>query len=124
MPSGGRRPGQGRPKGSLNKRSMEIARDAAERGVTPLEVMLENMQFAREKLPALLQEIIKDQPLPEKFNLMAELQKYRVFAQEAAKDAAPYMHPRLANVAHSGPDGGPVQYEDVTVRLVRAETPK
>jgi len=31
-----------------------------------------------------------------------------------AKDAAPYMHPRLASMQHSGPNGGPIQTVDLT----------
>ena len=30
---------------------------------------------------------------------------------EAAKAAAPYVHPRLAAVEHSGPNGGPIQQD-------------
>lgn len=30
-------------------------------------------------------------------------------AFEAAKAAAPYMHPRLAAIEHSGPNGGPIE---------------
>jgi hypothetical protein len=37
---GGRRPGAGRPVGSKNQRKAEIARAAAEEGITPIEVML------------------------------------------------------------------------------------
>lgn len=101
MPSGGRRPGQGRPKGSLTKRTQAIALEAGERGITPLEVMLENMRFAHEKAEPLLMQIIKGKSLPEAFNLLGELLRYRSLAQEAAKDAAPYMHPRLASVEHA-----------------------
>jgi hypothetical protein len=41
---GGRRPGAGRPIGSKNQRSAEIARAAAESGITPIEVMLGTMR--------------------------------------------------------------------------------
>ena len=41
---GGRRPGAGRPVGSKNQRSAEIARAAAESGITPIEVMLGTMR--------------------------------------------------------------------------------
>ena len=30
---------------------------------------------------------------------------------EAAKAAAPYIHPRLAAVEHKGPKGGPIQHD-------------
>jgi len=73
---GGRRPGAGRPVGSKNQRTAEIARAAAESGITPIEVMLGTMRELWAK------------GMPE-----AKLQ-----AAEIAKDAAPYIHPRLASI--------------------------
>jgi hypothetical protein len=70
MPSGGRRPGQGRPKGSATKKSKEVRDRAALTGLTPLEVMIEAMRYY-------------------------EAQGNRDRASAIAKDAAPYMHPRL-----------------------------
>lgn len=37
---------------------------------------------------------------------------------EAAKAAAPYFAPRLAAVAHVGPDGGPIRHS-IEVRFIR-----
>jgi len=34
---------------------------------------------------------------------------------EAAKAAAPYIHPRLASIEHSGPNGGPIETESTSV---------
>ena len=73
---GGRRPRAGRPVGSKNQRSAEIARAAAESGITPIEVMLGTMR----ELWAL--------GTPEAKREAAEI----------AKDAAPYIHPRLASI--------------------------
>ena len=70
MPSGGARPGGGRPRGSATKKSKEIRDKAALTGVTPLEVMIEAMRFYK-------------------------AQGNRDRAAAIAKDAAPYMHPRL-----------------------------
>jgi len=78
---GGRRRGAGRPLGSKNRRTAEIARAAAESGFTPIEVMLGTMRE------------LWDQGTPE-----AKLQ-----AAEIAKDAAPYIHPRLASIDQTGP---------------------
>lgn len=41
---GGARPGAGRPAGSKNQRSADTARQAAEAGITPIEVMLNAMR--------------------------------------------------------------------------------
>jgi hypothetical protein len=35
-------------------------------------------------------------------------------AASIAKDAAPYMHAKLASVQHTGPRGGPIQTVDLT----------
>jgi hypothetical protein len=86
---GGARPGAGRKKGAATARTREIADKAASEGITPLEFMLQVMRTE----PSLELE-------------PKEAQAAVVLRFEAAKAAAPYMHPRLAAVEHSGPDGG------------------
>jgi len=73
---GGKRPGAGRPLGSKNQRTQEIARAAAASGITPIEVMLGAMRE------------LWDLGTPEAKREAAEI----------AKDAAPYVHPRLASI--------------------------
>lgn len=75
MPRGGKRPGAGRPVSEATKKRRDIAEKALEMGVTPLDVMLGAM---REALG----------PDPLKPNWAA--------AQVFARDAAPYVHPKLA----------------------------
>ena len=76
MGRGGARPGAGRPPGSTNQRSAEIARQASEAGITPIEVMLSAMrQLWEEGTSTSIRE-----------------------AARIAKDAAPYVHPRLASI--------------------------
>jgi hypothetical protein len=73
---GGKRPGAGRPRGSKNQRSAEIAQQAIEAGITPIEVMLTAMRdFWAEGTPEAKRE-----------------------AAIIARHAAPYIHPRLANI--------------------------
>lgn len=86
MARGGRRPGAGRPKGAANKRTREIADKAAGEGLTPLEYMLQ---------------ILRDETNSVESRF------------EAAKAAAPYVHPRLSSVEASGKDGGPLVLEIV-----------
>lgn len=96
---GGARKGAGRKPGSANTKTREIADRAAEEGITPLEVMLDNMRFAYSEAGGLLAKLLTAGADPtEAFDQFKELLKYRGMAQEAAKDAAPYMHPRLASV--------------------------
>ena len=73
---GGARSGAGRPVGSKNQRSAEVARKAVEAGMTPIEVMLTAMRD------------LWDEGTSE-----AKREAARI-----AKDAAPYVHPRLASI--------------------------
>jgi hypothetical protein len=68
--NGGRRPGAGRPRGSRNRRTRE-AIAAAEQGVTPLNYLLQVMWDPKNDTAARL---------------------------EAAKAAAPYVHPKLSSI--------------------------
>lgn len=88
---GGARPGSGRKKGSANKRTREIADRAAEEGITPLEYMLELMRAP------------SDHEDP-KIQAVRETMRF-----EAAKAAAPYIHPKLAAIKHTSADGKPLQ---------------
>jgi len=83
---GGARAGAGRKKGAATEKTREIAdREMSGGELTPLEYMLQVMRTEpREDLDA------KD--------FMASVS----LRFEAAKAAAPYMHPRLAAVEHSG----------------------
>lgn len=89
---GGRRAGAGRKPGSVTKKTREIAEKAVEAGITPLEVMLEAMNA---------------------FRGMGDLEKAAAFA----KDAAPYMHAKLAAVEHTGRDGGAIEH-GVTLNII------
>jgi hypothetical protein len=86
---GGKRQGAGRKRGALSKKTQEIAAKASAEGITPLEVMVGAMREAWER-------------------------NDREAAARYAKDAAPYMHPRLAAVEHTGKDGKDLIPETVT----------
>jgi hypothetical protein len=89
-------PGSGRRPGSKNKRSLQIERAVALTGKTPLEVMLEGMRFYFEA---------------------GDLDRAAAFA----KDAAPYIHPRMAAIEVGGKPGAlPIETKDVSsVELAR-----
>lgn len=84
---GGSRKGAGRKPGSVTTKTRAIAEAAMAEGITPLEYMLEVMRRA------------SDHEDP-KIQVQREAMRF-----EAAKAAAPYIHPRLASVEHSGKDG-------------------
>jgi len=88
----------GRTKGTLNRRTAAIKAvmdEGALEGITPLEVMLGAMRDAWEKGD-------------------------KAQAANFAKDAAPYLHPRLANVQHSGDAENPVE----TVTRIELTSPE
>ena len=95
---GGARPGAGRKKGAATQKTREIADREAENGLTPLEYMLQVMRTE----PSL--------ELEPRDLLNATSLRF-----EAAKAAAPYMHPRLAAVEHSGPEGGAIEHSIAVV---------
>lgn len=105
---GGRRPGAGRKKGSATKRTRDIADQAAREGITPLEVMLKTMQA----LVATAERVARSKAKPAKGTPLAL--DLMLAASGVAKDAAPYMHPRLSAVEHSGPAKGPIQSISMT----------
>lgn len=106
MARGGKRPGAGRKKNAPNKATaLRQARIAAS-GITPLDVMIQDMRFHYD----LYQEAMANRDLA---TAKTELKE----ARDAAKDAAPYTHPRLAAVEHMGKGGGPIEYSDAKERL-------
>ena len=86
---GGKRPGAGRKRGSLSKKTTEVAVRAIEGGITPLEVLLKSMRAA-------WQANDKDK------------------ACQWAERAAPYVHARLAAVEHSGNAAKPLAFEVIS----------
>jgi hypothetical protein len=103
---GGARPGSGRKPGEANKRSQEIAARAQVEGITPLEVMLRAMREHVDHADALHAQAAEAEAAALIGDCDADLPaKMRRAAREAigqastlAKDAAPYMHARLAQV--------------------------
>lgn len=88
MPSGGKREGAGRKAGSVTKRTREVADRAMSEGLTPLEYML---------------------------GILRDVNAEPGRRDWAAEKAAPYVHPKLAAVEHTGKDGGPVSFVFKTV---------
>lgn len=85
MPRGGPRPNAGRPKGARNVKTVEQVAAVIATGMTPLEY---------------LTSVYQDADADEAKRI------------DAAKAAAPYIHPKLTSVELSGPGGGPI--EEVT----------
>ena len=109
---GGPRVGAGRKVGSLSKRTRDIAEQAASKGITPLEVMLKAMHDLLEESNKCLGHD-HDGTDPSNAHHDTELLESRVkllnIAATIAKHAAPYIHPRLSAIEHTGKDGAPLQ---------------
>jgi hypothetical protein len=113
MARGGKREGAGRKAGAKNKRTLaaEALRESIlEQGESPLEVMIENMRTAREKAAALAEDLAAFKidagadadRIAALANLHKECRALMMAAHECAKDAAPYLHPKLANIEVAG----------------------
>lgn len=103
---GGHRLGAGRKKGTVNRVSREMREKVIRRG-TPLDIMMDTVHA----FLAAAQQQTGDKRL-------LLLQQ----AAAIAKDAAPYIHPKLSAVEQTGPDGGPVQHA-VSLRVVFVAAP-
>jgi len=100
---GGAKPGErrgGRQKGTPNKKNAEVIKAVKASGLTPLEFMLDLMRGS-----------------PPEGATAVEAIAFASMRFEAAKAAAPYVHPKLTAIEHKGPDGGPVQH-CLTVKFV------
>jgi hypothetical protein len=106
-PKQDRRPGGGRKKGSLNKMTALQRAGALASGLLPLEYLLKTMRS----------------PEPKRFDgesIVMYSARYRLWSEqclEAAKAAAPYVHPRLATIENTRKDGGPIEHH-LTVEFV------
>ncbi len=97
---GGKRPGAGRKTSALTIRTRAMAERIIASGIAPLEHMINLMRAPKPKR-------FKDETLAA---YECRLIAWRTQGFEAAKAAAPYLHPRLAAVEHSGTDGDPIAH--------------
>jgi hypothetical protein len=101
----GSKPGErrgGRQKGVPNKATQKRQAEVAASGATPLDALLKKM---RHHLALFKAESAKGKKADGKA-LAVAMDK----AAEAARDAAPYVHPRLASIQHAGDKENPIQH--------------
>jgi hypothetical protein len=112
---GGARPGAGRKEGSLTKRTREIAEVAAAQGITPLEVMMSTMMALYKEAGNCSRDHHEhgDEVSEHDDGHSAMITENRIkllnMAATIARHAAPYVHPRLSAIEHTGKDGAPLQ---------------
>lgn len=113
---GGKRPGAGRKKGCLTKRTRKVAEALQLTGETPLEVLNAVMLYHFAEAETERRKGVKADP--------AKIAASFDAARLAARDAAPYTHARLAAVEHMGKGGGLIGVEvtDARERLARLVT--
>ena len=115
---GGKRQGSGRKAGAVTTRTRAIADKIMQEGITPLEVMIDNMRTAYD-LAVLTRMQLPDEVIPLDDAALALHLKYRAMAQDAATDAAPYIHPRLATMTVKGDEESPLFPPNIAVTFVR-----
>jgi hypothetical protein len=86
--------GAGRKAGSPNKKTKELQDKIAASGLTPLDYMLGVMRNPKVKADR---------------------------RDKMAIAAAPYVHPKLASVVLSGKEGRPIEFTQITRRIVKPQ---
>lgn len=95
---GGARKGAGRPKGLSNQKSQELIIKATEQGISPMEVLLNDMRFYYELGEREFAKI-KDQESEEIHReVFLKANSLKMIARECAKDVAPYIHAKLSSI--------------------------
>lgn len=105
MAKGGARLGAGRKPRAPNKATKAREEFILSSGIGPLMVMIDNMRHAYDKALEAEDRLKKNANLVtdiEKQALAAQIMYFRHASHNFARDAAPYVHPRLAQVDHSG----------------------
>ncbi|BAQ18328.1 hypothetical protein [Methyloceanibacter caenitepidi] len=92
---GGKRPGAGRKKGSVNKTTKAERAAIAASGLTPREYLL---------------------------SVMRDENNSQAVRVDAAYKVAPYCHSKLASIEHTGKDGGPIEVAEVAWTIADPET--
>lgn len=137
MPRGGKRENAGRKPGSTTQKTREIADKAAKEGILPLDVMLNNMRFYYERAEVAFNKLLDgvlpaeviaaegqgkiaddDKPLTV-IDVLKLVLSLRERAEVAAKDAAPYLHPRINSIEAGG--GGGEEHVPLAERLAAYE---
>jgi hypothetical protein len=101
----------GRRKGTPNRATSERQAAVAASGITPLAIMMESARWAHAQATQLTEELAEAEPSLETEELFTRMMRLRHAAVAWAHCAAPYVHPRLAAIAHklANSDGSPVR---------------
>lgn len=96
---GGKQKGAGRPQGAITKKNQEIQLRAIEQGITPMEVLLEDMRYFHNLANIQLTPIMyKEFDSEENIELLKRVMGLKSIARECAESVAAFIHPKLASI--------------------------
>lgn len=113
--NGGARPGAGRPKGAITERAQTILSKAALEGISPLEVLLNDMRLYYNLGENKMAEASMTEAGKKQANAFRAASALKDIARSCARDAAPYVHPKLASLQAN------VQVTNVEAELAELE---
>jgi hypothetical protein len=102
---GGARAGAGKPKGASTRRAEQSMAMAEAKGVDPVEMLLDLTKWAFEQFTA------------------NQTRENADMVRDYAKEAAPYVRPKLSAVEASGPNGGAIVFEGLDREIIKANPP-
>lgn len=95
---GGAREGAGRKAGVKNQRTQELIAKATENGITPMEVLLNDMRFFYNLSQNKMMEAQSFEPGKEQAKAFRAALSLKDIARNCAIAAAPYVHPKLSSI--------------------------
>lgn len=96
--NGGKRKGAGRPIGAASKKSRELQIQVMEEGITPLQVLINDMRYYYILGEQEFLKIRGKELLEESYDIFKRAHNLKTIAKEYAGMAAPYIHPKLASI--------------------------
>jgi len=117
----------GRKPGSQNKVTLAVAAAVAASGATPKDIMLHWARTLHAKALSLMEaaeNVAENGDIATSIALTAKARKCAELAVDCASKAAPYCNPRLAQIAHTGADGGPLSIFHSFLDEIRGNTRK
>ncbi len=116
----------GRKPGATSVLTRQKAHEISRSGKSPMDVMMNNMLFwfehaqqLGEQLQLLVVQVDDPDARAAAFNLVKNFLASRENAQKCAVELAPYVHPKLAAIEVTGPEGGPLEVLNVRNRIAQ-----
>lgn len=95
---GGAQPGAGRPKGMQNKKTTELLERVAAEGIMPIDVFLNDMRYFYNLGENKMRIAEQESDVKKQAKHVRAALELKDIARDCARDAAPYLHPKLASL--------------------------